>query len=212
MLTRQKPEISLKNKYTKMLRIGLIGALLLTIGLFVSIPKVETQATQIKEPDIAIENVEIPETQQYEKPPAPQRPTIPIASENEDIAQDMTISETTFEEFEAAAAPPAAPESGPRMKFVAFDEPPILLSGLQIEYPEIAKEAGVQGTIRLRLFINKEGRVEDVVIDKGLPKTGLNEAAIEAVKNTKWKPAQQRDQAVGVWYAFPVRFSLTSAN
>lgn len=212
MLTRQNPDISLKSKYSKMLRIGLIGALTVTIGLFISIPKGESQTTQVEEPDIAIENIEIPQTQQYEKPPAPSRPTIPVASEREDIAEDMTIEQTTFEEFEAAAAPPAAPESGPAIKFVSYDEPPKLISQLQVEYPEIAREAGVDGTVRLRLFINKNGRVEDVIIDKGIPKTGLNEAAIEAVKDTRWKPAQQRDQAVGVWYAFPVRFTLTSNN
>lgn len=212
MLTRQKPDISLKSKYSKMLRIGLIGALAVTIGLFISIPKGESQTTEVDEPDIAIENIEIPQTQQYEQPPAPSRPTIPVASEREDIAEDMTIEQTTFEDFEAAAAPPPAPESGPAIKFVPYDEPPQLISKLQVEYPEIAREAGVDGTVRLRLFINKNGIVEDVIVDKGIPKTGLNEAAIEAVKDTRWKPAQQRDQAVGVWYSFPVRFTLTSNN
>lgn len=60
----------------------------------------------------------------------------------------------------------------------------------------------------VKAFINEHGDVEEVVIIKGLPKTGLDEAAIEAVKKTKWKPAKQRDRAVGVWYAFPIRFTL----
>ena len=213
MITCKKPEVSLKAKYAKIIRLSLIISLLLLTTVLMAVPRMKQKKTKVEQPNVQIENVEIPETQQYEKPPAPSRPTVPVASENEDIADDVTIDETTFQEFEAAEAPPPAPEEGPSMKFVAYDERPELIGGMQalkrlIEYPEIAREAGVDGTVTVRAFINKHGDVEDVVIIKGLPKTGLNEAAIEAVLQSKWKPAKQRDRAVGVWYAFPIRFSL----
>ena len=47
-------------------------------------------------------------------------------------------------------------------------------------------------------------------VQKGIPNTGLNESALEAVKKSKWKPAQQRDKKVGVWQTVPVKFELTS--
>ncbi len=215
MITRTKPEVSLKAKYGKVIRLSLIVALVLVTAALVAVPRAEQGETVIEEPDVQIENIEIPETQQYERPPAPSRPTVPVASEDEDIAEDVTIEETTFEEFEVSEAPPPAPEEGATVKFIPYDEPPTLIGGYaalqrQIQYPELAKEAGVEGTVVVRAFINEEGEVEQVIVEKGVPKTGLDEAAIEAVKKTKWKPAQQRDRAVGVWYSIPIRFQLKS--
>ncbi|MCF7803813.1 MAG: TonB family protein [Candidatus Marinimicrobia bacterium] len=216
MITRKNAEVSLKVKYSKVIRISLILALVLNITVIYSVPRQKAEKTEIEQPDVKIENVDIPETQQYEKPPAPSRPSVPVASESEDIAEDVTIEETTFEEFEALEAPPPPPE-GPKVKFVAYDEPPQMAGGMaalrrHLKYPEIAQEAGIEGTVIVQAFINKNGDVEEVVIVKGIPKTGLNEAAINAVKKTKWKPAQQRDRAVGVWYSIPIVFRLKNAD
>lgn len=195
----------------------MVVALVLITTVLVAVPKKQQEQTEIEQPDVEIENIEIPETQQYEKPPAPSRPTIPVASESEDIADDVTIEQTTFEDFQAADAPPPAPEEGPKVKFIPYDEPPQIIGGMaalrdNIRYPEIAKEAGVEGTVIVQAFINEKGIVEDVVIVKGVPKTGLDEAAIDAVKKTRFKPAQQRDQAVGVWYSIPITFRLKSSG
>ncbi len=43
---------------------------------------------------------------------------------------------------------------------------------------------------------------------KGIPNTGLDEAALKAVKKSTWKPARQRDKKVGVWQTVPVKFEL----
>ena len=195
----------------------MVVALVLITTVLVAVPKKQQEQTEVEQPDVEIENIEIPETQQYEKPPAPSRPTIPVASESEDIADDVTIEQTTFEDFQAADAPPPAPEEGPKVKFIPYDEPPQIIGGMaalrdNIRYPEIAKEAGVEGTVIVQAFINENGVVEDVVIVKGVPKTGLDEAAISAVKKTRFKPAQQRDQAVGVWYSIPITFRLKSSG
>lgn len=216
MITRKKPDVSLKAKYNKVIRLGLIGALVVNIVVFLAIPKKGPSKTNIEQPDVKIEQVEIPQTEQYEKPPAPSRPTIPVASENEDVAEDVTIEQTTFEEFEAMDAPPPPPE-GPKVKFVAYDEAPEPIGGYaaiqkNIKYPDIAQEAGIEGTVVIQAFVDKSGKVTDTVVLKGIPKTGLNEAAIEAIKKTSFKPAKQRDRAVGVWISIPVVFRLKNAD
>jgi len=217
MITRKKPEVSLKAKYSKVIRVSLIFSLLFLTTVLIAVPRMQPKETKLEQPNVEIQNVDIPETEQYEKPPAPSRPTVPVASEREDIPEDVTIGETTFEEFQAADAPPPAPEEGPKVKFIPYDEAPQLIGGMQslqrlVQYPEIAKEAGVEGTVIVQAFINKDGRVEQVVVVKGVPKTGLDEAAIEAVKKTRWKPAKQRDRAVGVWYSIPIVFRLKNAG
>ena len=75
-------------------------------------------------------------------------------------------------------------------------------------YPEIAQEAGIEGTVVVQVFIDKKGRVQDTVILKGIPNTGLDEAAISAIRKTRFRPAKQRERPVGVWISIPVNFRL----
>ena len=99
---------------------------------------------------------------------------------------------------------------GPKVTFIPFDKPPIQKVPLRPVYPEIAQEAGIEGTVYVQFFINEKGIVTEAWIQKGLPNTGLDEAALAAVKRSKWKPAQQRDKKVGVWQTVPVVFTLTN--
>ena len=73
---------------------------------------------------IIIEQIDIPQTQQIDRPPPPARPSIPIESESEDISDDLTMDELDLENFEAWDAPPPPPE-GPRVKFIPYDDPPV---------------------------------------------------------------------------------------
>ena len=155
--------------------------------------------------EIIIEN--IPQTQQIEKPPPPARPSVPVESEDEDIADDLTIEETDLDSFEAWDAPPPPPE-GPRVKFIPYDDPPQPLSSIRPVYPEIAQEAGIEGTVVVQVFVDKKGRVQDTLVLKGIPNTGLDEAAVTAIKKTRFRPAKQRERAVGVWISIPVNFRL----
>ena len=91
MITRKKPEVSLKAKYSKVIRVSLILALILNITVIYSVPRQKAEKKEIEQPNVKIENVEIPETQQYEKPPAPSRPSVPIASERK-LAKGLSIA------------------------------------------------------------------------------------------------------------------------
>ena len=90
------------------------------------------------------------------------------------------------------------------------DKAPIPKIPIRPVYPEIAQEAGIEGTVYIQFFIDARGNVTEAWVLKGIPNTGLNEAALDAVKKSKWKPAQQRDKKVGVWQTVPVKFELTS--
>lgn len=217
MITWNKPSISLEAKYSLVIRISLITALLFLAALLVAVPRIPEKPKVLSQPTVEIQNVDIPETQQYQRPPAPARPTVPVASTREDIPEDLTIQETTFEEFAAVEAPPPPPKEVPRVKFIPYDEPPLIIGGIDalrrnVKYPDIAKEAGVEGTVVLQAYISDKGIVEDVIILKGLPNTGLDQAAIEAVKKTRFKPAKQRDRNVGVWYSIPIIFTLKTSG
>jgi protein TonB len=50
--------------------------------------------------------------------------------------------------------------------------------------------------------------VKETLILKGVPNTGLDEAAMDAIRRTKFHPAEQRERPVGVWISIPVNFRL----
>ncbi len=199
--------LSLKFKYPLIIRLATLFSIILLILTFLIYPRylglLELEDFELQE--IIIEN--IPQTQQIEKPPPPARPSVPVESEDEDIADDLTIEETDLDSFEAWDAPPPPPD-GPRVKFIPYDDPPQPLSSIKPVYPEIAQEAGIEGTVVVQVFVDKKGRVQDTLILKGIPNTGLDEAAVTAIKKTRFRPAKQRERAVGVWISIPVNFRL----
>ena len=200
----------LKERYPFTVRItGLIGILLL-IAMFMLFPRFIAEESFIQQQEIVIEQIDIPQTQQADTPPPPSRPSVPIESESDDLDEDITIAETDLEDFEAwdDAPPPPSTNTGPRVKFIPYDDPPVARSPINPVYPEIAQEAGIEGTVIVQAFINAKGVVEETIVLKGVPNTGLDEAAAEAIRKTRFKPAKQRDRPVGVWISIPVHFTL----
>ena len=196
----------LKFNYPVIVRIaGFSGILIITFG-FLFVPRNFVVLVLEDANQIIIEQIDIPLTQQIDLPPPPARPSVPIESEDEDL-EDVTIEETDLESFEAWDAPPPPPE-GPRVKFIPYDDPPRPLTPIRPKYPEIAQEAGIEGTVIVQVFVDKKGRVKETIILKGIPNTGLDEAAIKAIRKTRFLPAKQRERAVGVWISIPVNFRL----
>ncbi len=201
----------LKKRYPFTVRImGLVGVLIL-IAAFLMFPRFLADKGNLQQQEILIEQIDIPQTRQADSPPPPSRPSVPIESESEDLDEDITIAETDLADFEAwGDAPPPPTNTGPRVRFIPYDDPPVARTPINPIYPEIAQEAGIEGTVIVQAFINVKGIVEVTIILKGIPNTGLDEAAATAIKNTRFKPAKQRDRPVGVWISIPVHFTLTN--
>ena len=197
----------LQKKYPIVVRVtGLIGTLLVILN-FLIFPRF-TNSTEFEDVDqLIIENIDIPQTQQIDNTPPPARPSIPVPSDDEDIADDLTLDDLDFDDFANLGAPPPPP-SGPKVVFIPYDDPPVPRSPLRPVYPEIAQEAGIEGVVIVQAFIDEKGRVKETAILKGVPNTGLDEAAMEAIRKTRFKPAKQRERPVGVWISIPVNFRL----
>ena len=198
---------TLKEQYSTVTRIGAVLACLLGLFSFYGLQRFDPDIDIESEGQIIIENIEIPETQQFETPPPPARPSIPIASEDEDLAEDLTIEETDLDNFDAWDAPPPPP-SGPQFKFIPYDDPPRPITPIKPVYPDIAQEAGIEGQVLIQCFIDKTGRVKETIVIKGVPNTGLNESAVAALRKTRFRPARQRENPVGVWVTIPINFKL----
>ena len=206
---RTELSASLKYLYPVIVRITSFVGITLLILTFLIFPRVVNRVELDEEVQIIIEQIDIPQTEQFDRPPPPARPSVPVESESEDIADDVTLDEFNLDDFDAWDAPPPPPE-GPRVKFIPYDDPPIPLSPIRPKYPEIAQEAGIEGTVVVQVFVDEKGRVKDTVILKGIPNTGLDEAATTAIRKVRFRPAKQRERAVGVWISIPVNFRLKS--
>ena len=99
MIIRKNPSVSLKLRYPITVRATLLVSVVLLITLLVAFPKFEAKSTLEKEVHVDIEQFDIPQTQQFELPPPPSRPAVPVESENEDLADDVTIEETELDDF-----------------------------------------------------------------------------------------------------------------
>lgn len=213
-----KPSYLLKFVNPIVVRVtGIIAIGIIVSGMLI-VPRFVAEIVDLGTPDqIIITMDDIPQTQQFNRPPPPARPAIPVESESEDIAEDVTIEETDLDDFIAWDDAPPPPDAGPRVKFIPYDDPPVPIGGYgaiqrNVIYPDIAREAGIEGTVIIQAFVDDKGRVKDTVVLSGIPNTGLDEAAAEAIRKTRFKPAKQRERPVGVWISIPVNFKLRSSG
>lgn len=79
-----------------------------------------------------------------------------------------------------------------------------------IVYPNMAKEAGLQGKCFLKFVVGVDGSINDVAVMRGVP--GCIECDIEAIRVVysmpKWNPGKQKGKAVPVFFNLPINFHL----
>jgi len=123
----------------------------------------------------------------------------------QDIAQATSSVETSGDQS-IVVAPPAEEELPKFGEYVYVEELPEAITKVPPQYPDIAREAGVDGTVLVQALVGKDGKVKDVRVQKSIPM--LDAAAIAAVKQWVFKPALSNNKPVAVWVAVPVRFTL----
>lgn len=78
-----------------------------------------------------------------------------------------------------------------------------------LQYPKTASEMGISGKVILQLVIDKEGKVSDVKVLRGIG-GGCDEEAMRVVKlMPAWKPGTQNGKPVTVYFILPILFNLT---
>jgi len=170
----------------------------------------------------------VPITQET-PPPPPEAPKIPVLSDQIDIVEDDIkvddnfmsleddanlgveimdyVEEVKEEVVEEEAIPFQLVEEKPSFNGGDANEFSKWVNS-KLQYPEIAKENGVQGRVTLQFTVNPDGSVSNVKVLRGVD-SSLDKEAVRVVSmSPKWKPGKQRDRAVKVTYTFPVIFQL----
>lgn len=84
---------------------------------------------------------------------------------------------------------------------------PVLIHRVNPEYPDIARKSRVQGIVILEAAITKEGTVENVKVLRGVHPL-LDQAAVNAVRKWRYKPATVNGKPVRVHSTVTVNFKL----
>lgn len=81
-----------------------------------------------------------------------------------------------------------------------------------VQYPPIAKENGIQGRVITNFVVEKDGRLSDVQVMRGVDPS-LDAEAVRVIQAMpSWKPGTQRGQAVRVRFTLPIVFRLPDAK
>lgn len=228
MEIKKTPKADLENRRTLFTEIGLVVALLVVWGAFSYSTKEKAVASLGEDTQVVEVEDMVPITEET-PPPPPEAPKIPVLSDQIDIVEDDIKVDDNFMSLEDDASlgveimdyveevkeEVVEEESIP---FQLVEEKPSFNGGdanefskwvnSKLQYPEIAKENGVQGRVTLQFTVNPDGSVSNVKVLRGVD-SSLDKEAVRVVSmSPKWKPGKQRDRAVKVTYTFPVIFQL----
>ncbi|MBR0533707.1 MAG: energy transducer TonB [Bacteroidales bacterium] len=228
MEVKKSPKADLSRTVTLFREIGFIIVLGLVLLAFEWQSKEKKESIFDQQESVIIEEEIIPITQEEQTPP-PEMPKIPVLSDAIDIVDDnIQVDDAVFsfeddatlgveimdyietveeEEVEEEAIPFALVENKPTFQGGDANTFSKWVNS-QLEYPEIAKENGIQGRVTLQFTVNTDGSVSDVKVLRGVD-SSLDKEAVRVVSSSpKWKPGMQRDKPVRVTYTFPVIFQL----
>jgi periplasmic protein TonB len=114
----------------------------------------------------------------------------------------------------AAVAKPAPAPAAPAKQEVVEEkeEPPkfgvAYLNNPAPEYPKLAKRAGEEGRVLLKVLVSPEGRPDSVEVSKGSGFERLDTAALNAVKQWRFVPARKGEKTISAYVMVPLAFTL----
>lgn len=228
MEIKKTERASLENKRLLLAEAGLVLALLFVYASFETSTRVQEMAyltdntAVLDEDDIMAVTIETP-------PPAPEAPALPMLSDEIEIVDDNITVDLDFLSLDDTDVPVDIQEYRKQevieveveeetIPFVAVEQKPSFQGGdandfsrwvnARLQYPEIAKENGVDGTVYLQFTIGSDGRMQDVKVLRSPDESLAREAVRVVTSSPKWEPGRQRDRAVKVSYTFPVVYRL----
>ncbi len=110
------------------------------------------------------------------------------------IEQDLKIDEPGIDEF------------------LPVEKEPQVVKSVQPKYPEVARLAGIEGTVWLKILVGKDGKPKRIVVLKEVPKGMFSDAAMEAAMQFVFTPAIMNAGPVACWVAVPFRFTIRSGQ
>jgi protein TonB len=144
----------------------------------------------------------------------PSRSVLSYTAEIEDEDAEPILRKTvkltninrTIQAPEASASPSSVDTSG-YSPFYAVDSQPMPFTAIRPDYPPAAENAGIEGQVLLKVYIDEAGRVRKIEVLQS-PDDSLTAAAVAAVEATRFRPAQVGGRPRAVAVHLPIRFTI----
>jgi len=104
------------------------------------------------------------------------------------------------------AAPPPPKPTQTRIRQGGAVQAAKLVNRVQPQYPPLARQTRISGTVRLHAIISKDGSVQSLSVESGHPL--LVQAALDAVRQWRYQPTTLNGEPVEVDTTIDVIFSL----
>lgn len=201
-----RSEDTLKAGYASAIRNAFVLAVSAHILLLLFSPPFEFKAYTLPNPEkpLLVQNVA-----DYDVPPPPpevKMPTIQIPAGPVDDGEDVKLPENFGLEFTGAVVPPR--ESAPAPAFVAFDAPPEPVFMVKPEYPRLAREAGIEGTVIVKVVVSETGKVIEASVVSSDVISDMENTALRAARRCLFEPAKQGSKTVKATVVIPFEFRL----
>ena len=184
-------------------KLSILLTLILFIALFAAMPEytprmlnVAVKAGNITELENipAIERIDIPKVSE------PNLPKRIVESDDGDIDKIDDLNTDFDTDIDLYV-------DNDRTIYEIYETSPALLTPLAPVYPDAAVQLGIEGTVWLKLIVEKDGTVSSVEITNGVNPL-LDRAATEAAYALVFSPAMSRDLPVRAYVNIPIRFQL----
>ncbi len=114
---------------------------------------------------------------------------------------------TVMRDIDVVYNPAQSKKEGPP-DYVPYDQAPEVLNQEQPKYPALALKAGLEGTVWTKLWVDETGRVYQVYVTKSDAQI-FDEAALDAARQWRFKPAMTKGKPVATWVSVPFRFKIS---
>jgi len=166
--------------------------------------------------------ITLPEKKTVPPPPAAvtQAEIIKIVEDDADIEEDVMASvedQVEWFDLDEVDVIELEPEPDEDEVFMVVEDSPEFPGGIEallkylkdnIKYPSICRENNIQGRVIVSFVVNKDGKIVDPEVVKGV-NPQLDKEALRVIAGMpSWKPGKQRGKAVRVKYSVPVNFRL----
>ncbi len=102
-------------------------------------------------------------------------------------------------------------EENPPPDYRKAEKLPQPVRNVQPQYPVEALRAGIEGTVYVKLWVDKSGNVREAKILKSDNEL-FNQSAVEAGLQWRFTPAIIGNEPVSVWVIVPMKFRVTKKN
>jgi protein TonB len=216
---KKHPDSDLEKKRGLFIQIGLIAALAI-VWIALEWRNYDSNAFDLG--TLMMEDIEeeiIPITEREIKPPPPPPPVeeLIIVEDEEELEEELEVEDMEVDEDTEIEIAEEEEDIDEDVIFQVVEQMPKFGNGdadllnylhKHIKYPQMALESGISGTVYLQFVVDKQGKVGEVQVLRGIG-GGCDKEAVRVVKTMPdWAPGKQRGKPVSVYFHVPVHFNL----